>query len=94
MAKHFKLTYNYTNPTAAIEALKAADEYIAQNPNSNIRLTVKDMVKGIDPKKYDKLTRGDKCRIGKEFSDDVDQNKRPEVKRSKKKGCTNTYIIL
>lgn len=54
-------------------------------------MKVKDVVKDIDPSLYDKLSRGDKCRVGRAVSTKYSADCYDGIRRGVKKGSTKTY---
>ena len=57
----FYLNYNYSNAKLAKKAINCVKRY---NITSEKALRVKDIIEISCPKLYNKLSRGDKCRIG------------------------------
>lgn len=59
------LNYNYSNAKLAKKAINCVKRY---NITSEKALRVKDIIEISCPKLYNKLSRGDKCRIGRAVS--------------------------
>lgn len=84
----FYLNYNYSNAKLAKRAINCVKRY---NITSEKALRVKDIIEISCPKLYNKLSRGDKCRIGRAVSIMYNQRMLPHLTRGNKKGATNTY---
>ncbi len=92
--KNFELDWNINNIDDFNEALGIFEEW-AENPEaqgSNLR--AKDVILSVNPILYNRLSRGDKCRVGKAVSIRFAEGRYGDVCRGKKKGATNTYSKL
>lgn len=91
-SNNFELDWNINNLDDFYEALNAVDSYDdALTGQRNV--TVKDMVSDINPELYSKLSRGDKCRLGRAVSQKhANGDYYHLTKNEKKKGVTNTYL--
>lgn len=95
MKKKFELDWNFCNPYALDETIKAMDEWIKKSRHDNTRksLRVRDVMMEIVPDVYENFSGGDKCRVGKAVSIMFNLGYYPELCRGKKKGVTNTYYV-
>ena len=84
----FYLNYNYSNAKLAKRAINCVKRYKIKSEKA---LRVKDIIEISCPKLYNKLSRGDKCRIGRAVSIMYNQRMLPHLTRENKKGATNTY---
>ena len=86
---NFKLDWNINNPVDFEKALNQVEDYANQNTGSGPDIKVKEMV---DSKLYNKLSRGDKCRLGRAVSYEYNKGSYSDsLERGEKKGSTNTY---
>lgn len=84
----FYLNYNYSNAKLAKRAINCVKRYKIKSEKA---LSVKDIIEISCPKLYNKLSCGDKCRIGRAVSIMYNQRMLPHLTRGNKKGATNTY---
>ena len=91
--KDFTLDYEINNYKDFDESLKAVAEYDANYSSNDKAVTVKQMIEKVKPGHYDKLSRGDKCRVGRAVSFNYSQGRYENLERGAKKGNTNTYIL-
>lgn len=91
---NFQLDWNFHDKNALSNAKKAVSKWINTNEDTATKdVRVKDMMVEVMPDKYNNLSLGDKCRVGKAISSMFNQGYFPELERGKKKGSTNTYHI-
>ena len=90
----FKLNWDINNVPDFNNALDVFKHWAQNNKSCNKSYSVKDVIKKIDSQLYDRLSRGDKCRLGRAVSTLYNNYVFPELKRGKKKGSTNTYYII
>lgn len=84
----FYLNYNYSNVKLVKRTINCVKRY---NITSEKALRVKDIIEISCPKLYNKLSRGDKCRIGRAVNIMYNQRMLPHLTKGNKKGATNTY---
>lgn len=84
----FILDYNYADVKLAKKAIRCVARCRTTGGKD---LRVKDIIELRRPGLYKQLSRGDKCRIGREISKLFNLGMIPNLKRGKKKGSTNTY---
>ncbi|MBQ5989200.1 MAG: hypothetical protein IJL67_06870 [Oscillospiraceae bacterium] len=88
----FSLDYNINNPDDFNEALHIFEEWESSNDGVNDQnVTVKNVIESKNPRSYKKLSRGDKCRLGRQVSCGYATNKYKNIELGRKKGCTKTY---
>ena len=86
---NFELDWNINNPKDFKNALNQVDKYADLDTGAVPDVKVKEMV---DPDLYNKLSRGDKCRLGRAVSYAYNNGKYSgSLERGEKKGSTNTY---
>ena len=61
------------------------------NNGADHDVKVKDVIKNQDPDLYDRLSRGDKCRVGKAVSNRYEKHMYSGIVRGNDKGATKTY---
>lgn len=84
----FILDYNYANTKLAKKAIRCVARCRTTDKKD---LRVKDIIEINRPGLYRKLSRGDKCRVGRAISTMINLGRLPHLSRGKKKGATNTY---
>jgi hypothetical protein len=82
------LTYNYTNARRSRMAIACV---IRCKNTYGKQLRVRDIIEMHCPGLYQRLSRGDKCRVGRAISILYNQGRLPHFQREKQKGVTNTY---
>ena len=86
---NFELDWNINNPLDFDKALEEVTIYANRDSGPGPDIKVKEMV---DPDLYNKLSRGDKCRLGRAVSYAYNNGKYfGSLERGEKKGSTNTY---
>lgn len=86
----FILDYNYANTKLAKKAIRCVEGCRTTGKKD---LRVKDIIEMNYPGLYRKLSRGDKCRVGRVVSTMFNLGRLPHLSRGIKKGATNTYHI-
>lgn len=86
----FILDYNYANSKLASKAIRCVARCRTTDKKD---LRVKDIIEIRCPGLYRKLSRGDKCRVGRAVSTMFNLGRLPHLSRGVKKGSTNTYHI-
>ena len=81
------LTYNYTNARRSRMAIACV---IRCKNTYEKQLRVRDIIEMHRPGLYQRLSRGDKSRVGRAISRLYNQGMLPHLNRGKKKGSTNT----
>ncbi len=94
MIKRFKLDNKYRDNIALYYAHMSLRNYDKSNPEDNRDKAVKEILEEYFPGYYATLSRGDKCRIGRDISILYNHGCYPHLERGKKKGCTNRYHLV
>ena len=84
----FYLTYNYTNARRSRMAIACV---IRCKNTYGKQLRVRDIIEMHRPGLYQRLSRGDQCKVGRAISRLYNQGMLPHLNRGKKKGSTNPY---
>ena len=90
----FVLDYQFANPIAMDRALEIVEEFIDLNKDGTLDYTVKEIIRSIDEKFYNGLSRGDKCRVGRGISTLYNKGQIFYLDRGGTKGVTNTYHVV
>lgn len=88
---NFQLDWNINNVSDFIDALDTFDSWAATGAVTVNDVKVKDVIKNQDPDLYDRLSRGDKCRVGKAVSNRYEKHMYSGIVRGNDKGATKTY---
>lgn len=88
---NFQLDWNINNVSDFNEALDIFDSWTASGTATGKDVKVKDVIKNQNPALYDKLSRGDKCRVGKAVSNRYEKHMYSGIVRGNDKGATKTY---
>lgn len=91
---NFQLNWNFNDKKALTKAKRAVRVWIRNNTAGTTNdMRVKDIICKVNPKMYENLSRGDKCRVGRAISTLYNKGYYPELDRGEKKGATNTYHL-
>ncbi len=88
---NFQLDWNINNIKDFYEALDIFDSWAESGTVTGEDVRVKDVIKNQNPALYDKLSRGDKCRVGKAVSNRYENHMYSGIVRGSDKGSTKTY---
>ena len=88
---NFQLDWNINNVSDFNEALDIFGSWVAPGAVTGNDVKVKDVIKNQDPDLYDRLSRGDKCRVGKAVSNRYEKHMYSGIVRGNDKGATKTY---
>lgn len=88
MKNNFFLTYNYADIKLSLKAIRCVERCKTTGGKD---LRVRDIIEINCPGLYQKLSRGDKCRVGRAVSTMFNLGMLSHLSRGKKKGATNTY---
>ena len=88
---NFQLDWNINNVSDFNEALDIFDSWAESGTATVKDVKVKDVIKNHNPALYDKLSRGDKCRVGRAVSNRYTNNMYSGIVRGSDKGSTKTY---
>lgn len=88
---NFQLDWNINNVSDFNEALDIFGSWVATGVVTGNDVKVKDVIKNQDPDLYDRLYRGDKCRVGKAVSNRYEKHMYSGIVRGNDKGATKTY---
>ena len=86
-----KLDWNINNVSDFNEALDTFDSWAESGTVTLEDVRVKDVIKNQNPALYDRLSRGDKCRVGRAVSNRYTNNMYSGIVRGSDKGSTKTY---
>lgn len=88
---NFQLDWNINNLKDFYDSLDIFDRWAATGAVTGNDVKVKDVIKNQDPDLYDRLSRGDKCRVGKAVSNRYENHMYSGIVRGSDKGATKTY---
>ncbi|HRU95848.1 MAG TPA: hypothetical protein P5092_00200 [Ruminococcus sp.] len=88
---NFQLDWNINNIKDFNDALDIFDSWAESGAVTGEDVRVKDVIKNQDPDLYDRLSRGDKCRVGKAVSNRYEKHMYSGIVRGNDKGATKTY---
>lgn len=89
--ENFILDWNINNQADFNNALDIFEDWANNGKIDGKDMKVKDVVKSTDPSLYDKLSSGDKCRVGRAVSTKYSAGYYSGIHRGNNKGVTKTY---
>ena len=88
---NFQLNWNINNIFDFQEAIDIFDNWTINNKLAKKDVRVRDVIENANPNLYKRLSRGDKCRVGRAISYRFKNNSYIGIIRGTPKGVTNTY---
>lgn len=90
--ENFELNWNINNYDDFIAALSLFDDWALNGAVNGEEFKVKEIIQNADPDLYDKLSRGDKCRVGRAVSTRFANHYYYGIDRGNDNGATKTYF--
>ena len=90
--KDFELDWKINNYADFIAALSIFDNWALNGTVTGEEFKVKEIIQNADPDLYDRLSRGDKCRVGRAVSTRFANHYYYNIDRGEDKGATKTYF--
>lgn len=91
--EHFVLNWNICCIEDFDAAVEIFEDWAETGEYTGVSCTVKEIICSVDAELYERLSRGDKCRVGKFISNRFQAGCYSEICRGENKGVTKTYRV-
>ena len=91
--EHFVLNWKICCIEDFYAAVEIFEDWAETGDKTGESCTVKEIICSVDTELYERLSRGDKCRVGKFISNRLQAGCYSEICRGENKGVTKTYRV-